>query len=152
MLFICTLSLLPALTPFCLCKWTKLIKFWNATYSLTINNAVLNGSVKSAPRKLSPRKLPPRKLSPIKTAPYENCPIWKCPPLKIDPKKTTTRKLTLRKFSFMKVATIVVRNWKLLPRRPYVVIKNKVWWPGWWSWVLWKYGYLFNLTWIVVYH
>ena len=101
-------------------------------------------------------KLPPRKLPPMKIAPYENTHLWKFPPLKfpplkIAPKKITPTKLTPRKLSPMKVATIVVRNWKLLPCGPYVVMKNKAWWPVWWSRVSWKYRYLFNLTWIVVF-
>ena len=110
----------------------------------------------SAPWKLPPEKFPPRKLPPMKIAPYENTHLWKFPPLKIAPlkiapKKITPTKLTPRKLSPMKVATIVVRNWKLLPCGPYVVMKNKAWWPVWWSRVSWKYRYLFNLTWIVVF-
>ena len=112
--------------------------------------------------KLTPRKLPPEKLLP-RNFPPENCYLWKfpplkslppslkIPPLKIAPKKITPRKLTSRRLSPMKVATIVLRNWKLLPYGPYVVMKNKAWWPVWWSWVSWKYRYLFNLTWIVVF-
>ena len=61
--------------------------------------------------KIAPRKLP----APQEIATYENCPLWKFPPLKIAPLKIAPRKLTPRKFSPMKVATIVVRNWKLLP-------------------------------------
>ena len=101
-------------------------------------------------------KLPSRKLSPMKIPTYESSPLWKFLPLKIVPLKTvpkniTPRKLTPRKLSSMKVATIVVRNWKLLPCTPYVVMKNKAWWPVWWSWVSWKYRYLFNLIWTVVF-
>ena len=79
---------------------------------------------KLAPRKLAPEKLPPelphRKLPPKKISPYENTHLWKFSPLKIAPlknapKKNTPRKLTPRKLLPMKVATIVVRNWKLLP-------------------------------------
>ena len=123
----------------------------------------VNGSVKIAPQRIAPwkivpRKFSPRELPPIKTAPpmkvptYESSHLWKSPPpLKITPKKITPRKLTQRKLSPMKVATIVVRNWKLLPCSPYVVMKNKTWWPVWWSWVSWKCTYPFNLTWIVVF-
>ena len=74
------------------------------------------GSVKIAPRKLPPQKLPPQKTStyenfalwkypPMKVPPYENSPLWKSPPWKLPP----------RKLPPMKVATTVVRNWKLLP-------------------------------------
>ena len=96
------------------------------------------GSLKIAPSKIAPP--PPRKLPPMKIAPYENTYLWKFPPLKIaplkiTPKKITPRKLTPRKLSPLKVATIVVRNWKLLPCGPYVVMKNKAWWPVWWKYV-----------------
>ena len=70
---------------------------------------------KLPPEKLPPRTFPPRKLPPMKIAPYENTQLWKFLPLKIAPLKIAPRKLTPRKFSPMKVATIVVRNWKLLP-------------------------------------
>ena len=96
------------------------------------------------------------KLPPMKIPTYESSPLWKFPPLeiaplKIAPKKITPRKLTPIKLSPMKVATIIVRSWKLLPCNPYVIMKNKAWWPVWWSWVSWKYRYLFNLTWMVVF-
>ena len=103
------------------------------------------------------------KIASQRIATYENTHLWKFPPLKIPPsedpppplkiapKKITPRKLTPRKLSSMKVATIVTRNWKLLPCSPYVIMKNKAWWPVWWSWVLWKYRYIFNLTWIVLF-
>ena len=60
------------------------------------------------------------KLHPLKIPTYESSPLWKFSPLKIAPlkfapKKITPRKLTPRKLPPMKVATIVVRNWKLLP-------------------------------------
>ena len=124
------------------------------------------GSVKIAPKELPPEKLPPIKFSP------RNCHQWKLHPMKIltyesphplkfppsenrplenFPQENYPRKLIPRKLSPMKVATIVVRNWKLLPCDPYVIMKNKAWWPVWWSWVSWKYRYLFNLTWIVVF-
>ena len=116
---------------------------WNLMLRYTVK---INGSVKIAPQKI---------------ATYENCLQWKYPPmkvpplkivpLKIAPKKITPRKLTPRNLSSMKVGTIVVRKWKLLPCSPYVVMKNKAWWPFWWSWVSWKYRYLFNLTWTVVF-
>ena len=121
-----------------------------------------HGSVKIAPppencplKKFLPRKFPPRKSPPMKIDPYENTHLWNFPPLKTAPlkialKKIITRKLTPRKLSPMKVATIVVRNWNLLPSGSCVVMKNKAWWPVWWSWVSWKYRCLFNLTWIVV--
>ena len=115
----------------------------------------------NCPVKSCTQKIPPQKI-----ATNQNCSLWKYPaikvptsenpplkiaPLKITPKKITPRKLTQRKLSPMKVATIVVRNWKLLPCSPYAVMKNKTWWPVWWSWVSWKYTYPFNLTWIVVF-
>ena len=80
----------------------------------------INGSMKISPQKIASWKIAPQKI-----ATYENCPLWKYPPmkvpplkivpLKIAPKKTTPRKLTPCKLPPMKVATIVVRNWNLLP-------------------------------------
>ena len=62
-------------------------------------------------------KVPPTlKFPPSENRPLENCPQENYP-----------RKLTPRKLSPMKVATIVVRNWKLLPCGPYVIMKNKAW-------------------------
>ena len=98
--------------------------------------------------KLPPRKLPLNKLSRKKIATYENCPLWKYPPMKVPPSENRPlencpqenypQKIIPRKLPPMKVATIVVRNWKLLPCSPYVVMKNKAWWAVWWSWVSWK--------------
>ena len=89
------------------------------------------GSVKIVPQKIGPQKISPWKtappenchlwkLPPMKIPAYESSPLWNFPPLKIAPlkiahKKITPTKLTPRKLSPMKVATIVVRNWKLLP-------------------------------------
>ena len=108
-----------------------------------------DGSVKIAPQKIAPQKIGPWKIAPEKIATYENTYPWKFslmkfplsenPPLKILPKKITPRKLTETE-----------RNWKLLPYGPYIVMKNKAWWPVWWSWVSWIYRYLFHLAWIVV--
>ena len=112
----------------------------------------LTGSVKIAPQKISPyENCPLWKYLPMKVTPLWNFPPLKITPFKTAPKKDTPGKLTSRKLSPMKVATIVVRIWKLLPYGPYVAMKNKAWWPVWWSWVSWKYRYLFNLTWIVVF-
>ena len=88
--------------------------------------------------------------------PPENCLLWKYPAMKVSPsencpQENCPRKLTPRKLSPMKAATTAVRNWKLLPCSPYVVMKNKAWWGVWWSWVSWKYRYLLNFTWIVVF-
>ena len=77
-----------------------------------------------------------RKLPPMKIPSYESSPLWKLPSRKLSP---------------MKTASTAVRNWKLLPCSPYVVMKNKAWWGVWWSWVSWKYRYLLNFTWIVVF-
>ena len=109
-----------------------------------------------SPEKLPTENFPPEnyhlwKLPAMKIPTYESSLLWKFRPLKITPLKIIARKLTPRKFSPMKVATIVARNWKLLPCSPYLVMKNKAWRPVWWSWVSWKYKYLFNLTWIVVF-
>ena len=86
----------------------------------------INGSMKISPQKIASWKIAPQKIAtyencplwkypPMKVPPFENSPIWKSPPWKLPPKKITPRKLTSRKFSPMKVATIVVRNWKMLP-------------------------------------
>ena len=86
-------------------------------------------------RKFHPEKLPPRKLSPMKIVPYENTHVWKLmpmvvppsenPPLNVNPKKIVTYEIP----NFPPPINIVMRNWKLLPYGPYLVIKNKTWWP-----------------------
>ena len=74
----------------------------------------------NCPPENCPLKNCPQKIASQKIATYENCLQWKyppmkVPPLKIAPLKISPRKLTPRKFPPMKVATIVVRNWELLP-------------------------------------
>ena len=139
-------------------KWVTVIKLENKNEQ----NMISWPSESCSPENSLPEHCPPPenchlwKLPPIKIPTYENFPLWKSSPLKIAPlkivtKKITTRKLTLRKLFPIKVATIVLRSWKLLPCNPDVVMKNKAWWPFWWSWVSWKYRYRFNLTWIVVF-
>ena len=83
------------------------------------------GPVKIAPQKITPWKIAPRKLRPMKIAPYENTHLWKFPPLKIPPSENrplencpqekSPQKINPRKLPPMKVATIVMRDWKLLP-------------------------------------
>ena len=104
---------------------------------------VLCGSVKIAPWKIGPQKIathencPLRKYPPMKVPASENSPLWKSPLWKLPPRKLPPENYP------KKIA-------------PYESChhsreKLKVVAMQWWLWVSWKYRYLFNLTWIVVF-
>ena len=134
---------------------------WYIWMNLLINGNFEHINNNTAPwklpsRKLPPEKFPPRKLPPMKITPYENTHLWKFPPLKFSssenrPLENCPQKINPKKIVRYESYHHSREKLKLLPCSPYVVIKNKAWWPVWWSWVSWKCRYLFNLTWIVVF-
>ena len=91
------------------------------TIEFTFKVVWLPGSVKIASQKIVTQKI----------ATYENCPLWKYPPMRVPPsenfpsenrpvenclKEKYPQKINPPpKLPHMKAATIVVRNWKLLP-------------------------------------
>ena len=68
-------------------------------------------SYENPPLKIAPKKITPQKINPKKIVPSKSFP----PPPLINKKLIT------------KIATTVMRNCKLLPYGPYVVIENKAW-------------------------
>ena len=79
----------------------------------------------------------------MKTAPYENCPLWKFPPLKIPPSENRPQENYHQE----------INPKKIVPYESYHHSREKLKdiTMQWWSWVSWKYRYVFNLTWIVVF-
>ena len=98
----------------------RLCAFWHLKRSLGSEvvwgqNWTKESCDNAARWKLSPRKLPPMKIASSENTHLWKFPLWKFPPLEMAPLKIDPRKLTPRKFPPMKIATIVVRNWMLLP-------------------------------------
>ena len=115
--------------------WKIFLKEWGTHIYIYILDIFLIAFIKNVKEissliflllcKTAPWKLPTPENCPLKNCPPENCHLWELPSMKIPtyesfplwkfPPKLPPRKLTPRKLSSMKVATIVVRNWKMLP-------------------------------------
>ena len=97
--------------------------------------------------KLPPRKLPAEKLPPENCLP-ENCHLWKLPPMKIPtyesyPSENCPLENFPQKINPKKISPDESCNHSREKLKVVTIL--------WWSWVSWKYRYLFNLIWIVVF-